>query len=301
MLGIRTVLLIASSIITTSLVGQVIKDDSTRIYHSIEEGLTEPDKVRVLEVSNISDQDSLELLTRFAHLESLSLIDYHFGSAPASIGKLTGLKELKFINDDFYTIPETYKNLVKLERVEFVYDTHLDLNSAFNFVSELPALVELRIEGLAGPIFPQRVKFPTHLKILSLRNNHLNYLPLGIAQLSELEILDIGNNELLELPNFVAQLPGLNELYLDQQPFLRFDTSLLLLLKKSPTLKKVHLEGNHLSSAIVKTYTNESLFQVFLDEDHAAKSKLYTPHINMNLPPMPQQTTDKIRLIRINN
>lgn len=300
MLGIRTALLIASSIITINLLAQVGMDDSTRVYHSIGEALTEPDMVRVLEVSNVTDQDSLDLLTRFKNLESLSLIDYHSGAAPSSIAQLTKLKELRFINDDFYTIPDDYKNLVNLERIEFVYDTHLNLNSAFKFVEGLPSLVELRIEGLSGPSFPEQIQFPAQLKILSLRNNHLNYLPSGIAQLSQLEILDIGNNELLELPSFISELPGLSELYLDQQPFLRFDNTFLL-LKKSLTLKAVHLEGNHLSRATVDTYTRESLFRVFLDEDHAAMTKLYTPHINMNLPPMPQKTQDKITIMRIKN
>lgn len=270
-----------------NLAAQIIREDSIHVYHSISEALAEPEKVQVLEVSNVTDSDSLELLTRFVNLKSLSLIDFHGTTAPASIAKLTGLKELRFIKDDFYFVPDAYKNLVNLERVEFIYDTHLNLKSAFDFISNLPTLTELRIEGLSEPVFPEDIVFPKHLKILSLRNNHLNALPRGLSQLQELELLDIGNNELLELPVFLSELNDLNTIYLDQQPYLRFDQTFEI-LKKIPSLSEVHLEGNHLSRETIEIYTREVVFKVFLDEDHAAFTPVYTPHINLKLPPMSQ-------------
>ncbi len=259
--------------------------DSIKIYHSIKEGLVEPSKVVFLDLSHPDDLDSLELLNAFPNLKSLTLIDYHAGVAPESISKLTQLEELRFVNDDFYTIPAAYQNLIHLKKVEFIYDTHLNLQSTFQFVNALPALEELRIEGLSEPVFPEQIQFPAQLKILSLRNNHLNALPAGIASINSLEILDIGDNELMELPNFIKSMPNLNTIYLDQQPFLRFDYTFNL-LKELPVLAVVHLEGNHLSREMVESFSREAIFKVFLDEDHFAQTKLYRPHINMNLPPM---------------
>lgn len=275
------------------------EQDSIKIYRSIGEGLLEPNKVEYIEIVNLTDLDSLDLLLGFPNLKGLSLIDYHFGTAPESLSKLTELRELRFINDDFYTIPASYKNLVNVKKVEFIYDTHLNLQSTFEFLSALPALEELRIEGLSEPVFPEQILFPTQLKILSLRNNHLNALPEGIATLKNLEILDIGNNEFMELPSFIKLMPNLSTIYLDQQPFLRFDYTFNL-LKELPALSEVHLEGNHLSREMVESFTQEVFFKVFLDEDHFARTKLYAPHINMNLPPMQGSpaTTFKIPINR---
>lgn len=279
--------MLLSSFLSKNLVSQLPLADSVQVYHSIGEALAEPEKVEVLEVVNFSGEDSLELLTRFVNLKSLSLIDYHGSTAPAPIAKLTGLKELKFINDDFYFVPDSYKNLVNLERVEFIYDTHLNLQSTLSFVSALPVLKELRIEGLSSPVIPNNLSFPRQLKILSLRNNHLNTLPQSISQLDGLEVLDIGDNEFLELPPFLTELKGLNTIYLDQEPYLRFDQTFDV-LNQMPALRAVHLEGNHLTREIIEAYTREVVFNVFLDEDHAAPTQVYTPHINMNLPPMSQ-------------
>lgn len=300
MITIRVFMLLISSFFSATLFAQFNAHDSIRVYRSISEGLKEPDKVRVLEVSNLTDLDSLNLLTTFENLESLSLIDYHFGTAPPVIAELKGLKELKFINDDFYFIPETYKNLIHLEHLEFINDIHLDLTSTFNFAAALPSLIELRIEGLKGPTIPDQFEFPAQLKILSLRNNHLNNLPAGIGKLSALEVLDIGSNELLELPSFITNLNFLRTIYLDHQPYLRLSYSFEL-LNQIPTLNAVHLEGNNLNSASIERYQCEAFFKIFLDEDHAILSKMYSPHIQLNLPPILLTPSDKITIISINN
>ncbi len=269
--------------------------DSIKIYRSIGEGLQEPTQVEYIEVVNLNDLDSLDLLTKFPNLKGLSLIGYHFGTAPEALSQLTQLRELRFINDDFYTIPSSYQKLINLEKVEFIYDTHLNLQSTFDFLSALPALVELRIEGLYEPFFSDQILFPAQLKILSLRNNHLNTLPLGIAAIQSLEILDIGNNEFMELPSFIKSMPNLSTIYIDQQPFLRFDY-IFSFLKELPALSDVHLEGNHLSREMVESLTRESLFKVFLDEDHFARTNHYTPHININLPPMVGSPTSTFKI-----
>lgn len=265
--------------------------DEKKIFHSIAEGLEEPENVEYLEVINLTDKDSLELLNRFPHLLSLSLIDYHYSTAPEAISNISSLKELKLINDDFYTIPKSYANLTNLKRLEFIYDTHLNIQSAMNLANTLPALTELKIEGLMGPTFPDNIPFPSQLKFLSLRNNHLNQLPVTIKGIANLEILDVGNNELLEIPEFLSNLTKLNTIYLDQQPFLHIDYTFNI-LQKVPNLKFVHLEGNHLEWEKIQPYQDQSLFKIFIDNDFTQRSILYNRSLDMNLPKMPKFSDD---------
>lgn len=279
------------------------KNGSATIYHSIQEALKEPDKVEYLEIKNLNDADSLLLLQKFPLLKSLSLIDYHGTEAPEPIAALTGLKEIRFINDDFNQIPTSYANLTSLERVWFIYDTHLNFESALNFANALPKLVELRIEGLPFLNPPAETPFPTQLEVLSLRNNHLTQLPQGISAIKNLRVLDIGNNELSELPNYLSALPQLTTIYLDRQPFLQFETTFSL-LKESKTLAEVYMQGNHLDPLTVRQYAGEPLFKVLLDQEEMQSVLLYTPDINMNLPkvtgPMytPQTASYKIPINR---
>jgi Leucine-rich repeat (LRR) protein len=265
--------------------------DSIKIYHSISEALAEPEKVEILELNDVKDLDSLKYLSQFPKLTSLSLVDFHFGAAPESISNLKSLKELKFIKDDFYTIPASYSKLENLEKVEFIYDTHLSIESAFNFVNGLPKLIELRIEGLPGASFSEDLMFPSSLRILSLRNNHLNLLPKGIIKLQNLEVLDLGNNEFFEIPNYMGGLSQLNTLYLDQQPFLQFDLAFLS-INKLPALRNLHLEGNHLKNQEVSELSKNQLYHVFLDEQSLMLKSTYTPHINLYLPPMPKHSDE---------
>lgn len=285
-----------NAIIITSLIAvyanvysQDINTTQLKVYHSIQEGLKEPNKVKKLEIINLQDTDSLVLLTKFPNLESLSLIDHHETLAPEEIASITGLKELKFINDDYYLIPESYKELVNLEKLELIHDTHLNIQSTFSFIEALPELKELRIEGLYGPVLSEQLKFPSQLQILSLRNNALNALPKGISTLTNLKILDIGHNEFLELPAFIVNLEKLHTLYLDHSPFLHYESTFKL-LKKLPALNNAHLEGNQLTQSFIQKQMQDAVFKVFIDEDNSFDSENYTPHINMFLPPMPSKS-----------
>ncbi|MFT6246085.1 MAG: Leucine-rich repeat (LRR) protein [Salibacteraceae bacterium] len=237
-----------------------------KVYHSIEEGLKEPEKVEYLEIESISDEDSLRFLSQFPKLQSLSLIDLHSASAPEAIADLTGLRELRFINDDFSTIPASYAKLTNLKRLEFIYDTHLNLQEALKVINKIPSLIELRIEGLPGSNFSNELTFPSQLHLLSLRNNHLNHIPNGILVLSELETLDLGDNEFFDLPYQLSNLTNLNTIYLDRLPLIQIDR-IFPILNNVPKLQIVHLEGNHLNKEKIDGFRELSLFQIFLDEN----------------------------------
>jgi hypothetical protein len=227
----------------------------------------------------------------FPKLHSLSLIDYHFATAPEVISNISSLRELKFINDDFYFVPNSYSKLKNLQRLEFIHDTHLNVQSALTLANKLPALSELKIEGLTGPVFPENILFPSQLKFLSLRNNQLNHLPNSIKAIKNLQVLDVGNNELLEIPDFLARLNKLTTIYLDHQPYLRLDHTFSV-LQKLPQLKFVHLEGNHLEWTNIQPFEEQSLFKIFLGDDIQNETSAYNQDVKLNLPDMPKYSNN---------
>ena len=276
--------------LSITLISQVAfnqRTEESKVFHSITEGLTAPEEVEFLEITNLQDVDSLGLLKLFPRLHSLSLIDYHFATAPEVIADISSLRELKFINDDFYIVPNSYAKLRNLQRLEFIHDTHLNVQSALTLANKLPALSELKIEGLTGPVFPENIVFPSQLKLLSLRNNQLNHLPNSIAAIKNLQILDVGNNELLEVPDFLIRLNKLNTIYLDHQPYLRLDHTFKV-LQKIPRLKLVHFEGNNLKWEKIQPYLEKSLFKILLGDMNEDQSLVYKQELKLYLPDMPK-------------
>ena len=287
----KSIILSAIVLVVTGNLSFGQNDPAIKVYHSIEEGLKEPEKVEYLEIENISDEDSLELLSHFPKLHHLSLVDFHSSTAPESISKLKGLKVLRFVNDDFYTIPSSYSNLTNLTRLEFIYDTHLNLQNTFSVINKIPSLIELKIEGLPGPVFSDDLVFPSQIQHLSLRNNHLNQVPAGVFQLSRIQTLDLGNNEFFNLPIHLSSLVNLNTIYLDRLPYIKID-QLFSVLNDVPKLQFVHLEGNHLDIDRIEGFQERSLYQVFLDENLTENSAINKHKVNLLLPEVPQPSKD---------
>ena len=283
----KSVILNAIVLFVTGSLALGQSDPNIKVYHSIEEGLKEPNKVEYLEIESISDEDSLKLLSQFPKLQSLSLIDFHSASAPEAIADLKGLKELRFINDDFSTIPASYEKLTNLKRLEFIYDTHLNVQDALHVINKIPSLVELTIEGLPGSQFSDELTFPSQLHFLSLRNNHLDHIPRGILNIFGLKVLDLGDNEFLELPFHLSDLTNLNTIYLDRLPFIHLDKAFPI-LNNMPKLKIVHLEGNHLDNEKIEGFRELSLFQLFLDEDLIMNQQ----KVNLDMPKVSKFSND---------
>ncbi len=115
MTSLRTILLFLCCGAFSQMYSQDTSADSLHIYHSINEGLQEPEKVRTLEVIHLQDGDSLELLTKFPHLTSLSLVDYHSGVAPEPVPISRADSIMSFIN----VVPNPYYGLSDYETDQF--------------------------------------------------------------------------------------------------------------------------------------------------------------------------------------
>jgi len=87
----------------------------------------------------------------------------------------------------------------------------------------------------------------TNLEYLSLKNDHLKEVPDGLLALKTLKVLDLSGNDFVSLPSAFSQLVNLEELYLNDEKFFKFDQSIPI-LSQLPKLKSLHVEGDHLTA-----------------------------------------------------
>ncbi len=126
---------------------------------------------------------------------------------PNSIGKLKKVRELNLYGLKITKLPNSIGNMTGL----------LFLNLSTIPIEKLPALVEL---GLIychkldfDDVFAKITKIKT-LKLLSLAENKLQFLPASINNLKELTNLDLSYNQLLLNPN-IGNLRNLKTLNLE--------------------------------------------------------------------------------------
>ncbi|XP_017004952.2 leucine-rich repeat and calponin homology domain-containing protein isoform X1 [Drosophila takahashii] len=155
-----------------------------------------------------------EEVTTFAFLETLLL--YHNGirSIPESVKQLSSLTYLDLRSNQLSSLPRELcflplqVLLVSNNRLASLPDelgrldqTLTDLDASYNQLTNLPArLGELRT-----------------LRSLSLRSNHLMYLPRELTCLSLIS-LDVSNNKIASLPLEIRHMSTLVELQLENNP-----------------------------------------------------------------------------------
>jgi Leucine-rich repeat (LRR) protein len=88
------------------------------------------------------------------------------------------------------------------------------------------------------------VNFP-NLTYLSLKNDHLKELPVGIESLTNLKVLDLSGNDFKVLPTAFSNLTNLEELFLNDDKYFQLKKNILT-LSKLPNLKSLHLENDGL-------------------------------------------------------
>lgn len=87
----------------------------------------------------------------------------------------------------------------------------------------------------------------SNLQYLSLKNDHLEQIPLGITYLKNLKVLDLSGNDFQMLPSSFSNLTNLQELYLNDEKKFRFDKNISI-LSTLPNLKSLHIENDGLNS-----------------------------------------------------
>lgn len=255
---------------------------SEGMYNSLQSALQNPDKVYTLQIDGISNPDSLQMLGTFPNLRSLQLKGIKGSVAPNVISQLTQLQELRFINDDFDSIPQSFARLKNLRRIDLVSDSNLNLESTFRILNQLPSLTELRIEGFDNASLNDNLVFPAQIKILSIRNNHLDRLPLGITKLNRLELLDIGENNFQLLPMELTNLSSLKTLYLDHESNMFFDQTFDI-LHSFPKLETLHLDKSIIDQAETK-WKGKTPTQLLLDPNLLNTSPYYMPNTLFTVP-----------------
>lgn len=81
-----------------------------------------------------------------------------------------------------------------------------------------------------------------NLERLIMTYDSLYILPKGLPKLRKLKVLDISANNFTLLPEELALIPNLEELYLNNEPFLDFDQSFTV-INKMINLKSLHLDN----------------------------------------------------------
>jgi len=84
-----------------------------------------------------------------------------------------------------------------------------------------------------------------NLEYLSLKNDHLTNLPVGIGNLKKLKVLDLSGNDFKILPQSFSSLENLTEIYLNDEKKMDIDKSLGV-IKNLPNLRILHLENDNL-------------------------------------------------------
>ncbi|MCZ4408271.1 leucine-rich repeat domain-containing protein [Cryomorphaceae bacterium 1068] len=105
-----------------------------------------------------------------------------------------------------------------------------------------------------------------NMEFLSLRNDHLEQLPIEILELEQLRVLDLSGNDFTELPEEFFKLKNLEELYLNDEKRLNFTQSIDV-LSKLPNLKILHLENDHISEFPENIFKLEKLENLYLNDN----------------------------------
>lgn len=105
-----------------------------------------------------------------------------------------------------------------------------------------------------------------NLEILSFKNDHLKEIPMEIGYLKNLKVLDLSGNDFVFLPKSFSELNHLEELFLNDDKYLKFEkNSKTLHLPKN--LKILHLEYDNLNNLPKEVYDLKKLERLFLNNN----------------------------------
>ncbi|MBK6830009.1 MAG: leucine-rich repeat domain-containing protein [Flavobacteriales bacterium] len=165
------------------------------VHRSLKDALHEPERVRILDLS-----------------------DQHIGLLPREIALLINLEELRLHNDDLTELPEEIGDLRKLRILDLSGNPIRHLPVHFK---DLNMLDELYLNGDSNFDLEQDMKtlaLLPHLRILHLENDGITLLPESIASLHHLEELYLNDNKLRTFPSAVIRMDHLKLLDLHHNP-----------------------------------------------------------------------------------
>ncbi|KAL1543310.1 hypothetical protein AAHA92_20301 [Salvia divinorum] len=215
---------------------------------------------------------------------------------PRDVGRLKGLKTLKFFANELNLFPEEFRNLVELERLQVKVTEpgvsglelselgnlkELELSrvppkpSAFPILREiagLKLLTKLSLCHFSIRYLPPEIGCLSNLEYLNLSFNKMRNLPDEITLLNSLVTLKVTNNKLVELPLGFSNLQSLESLDLSSN---RLTSIECLELESMNNLQSLNLQHNQLGDCRVPSWICCNLEGNNGDLDESAEMDVY--------------------------
>ncbi|KAL2463761.1 Leucine-rich repeat protein kinase family protein [Forsythia ovata] len=246
------------------------KSEESEESESLEENSSKKDlgSESIIDVSGkVLDFPLLEVVE--STVEGLYMYKNRLNLIPRAVGRLKGLKTLKFFANELILFPGEFKNLVELECLQVKVAApgvsglelskmknlkELELSrvpprpSAFPILSEiagLKCLTRLSVCHFSIRYLPPEISCLNKLEFLDLSFNKMRNLPDEIVSLSSLISLKVANNKLVELPSGLSSLQRLENLDLSNN---RLTSLGFLELRLMHNLQSLNLQHNNLRS-----------------------------------------------------
>ena len=126
--------------------------------------------------------------------------------------------------------------------------------------------VELQIAGEDLDFSLDALKKFKNVEYLSLKDDHLEQLPMELFELRQLKVLDLSGNDFSQLPEEFARLDNLEELYLNNEKRLDL-TQTIDVLSRMPNLKSLHLEGDQINEFPENIFKLDQLEKLYLNDN----------------------------------
>lgn len=205
-----------SALIFIACTMQAQKKD--KLYTSIDQALTEPDKATMLSLKGQNLKTLPESIEKLSNIEVLDLSYNSFTNMPPQIFKLSKLKILYLNNNALISLPD-------LSELKALTILRLDVNPFTNPLAELKKvavlsnLTTLNFSANKISAFPEELLKLTNLADLDLGYGTIKVLPAGIDKLKNLKRLVLTKNLLTSFPSAFFNLSKLENLDLSYCDF----------------------------------------------------------------------------------
>jgi Leucine rich repeat len=185
-------------------------------YRSLEDALTEPDRVhRLWEMGDPELEVLPAEIGKFTNASFLYFFGAKLRALPDEIGNLIYLTRLDVGHNRLEALPPAIGSLRRLQRL---WISNNDLAELPDSISELTKLTEFHASNNRIEVVPEGIGNLNMLTELDLGNNRLSTLPENIGNLRVLRRLDLRGNQLSTLPESIRNLTELTDLDLRNNP-----------------------------------------------------------------------------------